>query len=132
MRENAWFLCLLSLSLSRFLEYREDMKRGGGETTLPESQENMLQQLFASPRQMFTQYRKGCLVGMEQGEKKAFHSFRHTFLLACKESGMPHEMAAQIVGHETSHKDMTYGRYGDRYSLGAVYGKMVKIMIEIK
>jgi len=71
-------------------------------------------------------------MGIEKGEKKAFHSFWHTFLLACKESGMPHEMAAQIVGHETSHKDMTYGRYGDRYSLGAVYGKMAKIKIEIR
>jgi len=80
----------------------------------------------------FTRYRKECFVGVEKGDKKAFHSFRHTFLLACKESGMPHEMAAQIVGHETSHKDMTYGRYGDRYSLGAVYGKMVKIRIEIR
>jgi len=44
----------------------------------------------------FTQYRKECGVGVEKGEKKTFHSFRHTFLLACRESGMPRETAAQI------------------------------------
>ena len=53
-------------------------------------------------------------------------------ILEKKTPGTPHEMAAQIVGHGTSHKGMTYGRYGDRYSLGAVCGKMVRIGIEIR
>ncbi len=115
-----------------FLEYWEDMKRGGEKRLFPNLKKTPSTNYSHHLSKWFTQYRKECLVGIEKGEKKAFHSFRHTFLLACKESGMPHEMAAQIVGHETSHKDMTYGRYGDRYSLGAVYGKMVKIRIEIR
>jgi integrase len=115
-----------------FLEYREEMKREGEKRLFPKLKKTPSTNYSHHLSTWFTRYRKECLVGIEKGEKKAFHSFRHTFLLACKESGMPHEMAAQIVGHETSHKDMTYGRYGDRYSLGAVYGKMVKIRIEIR
>jgi integrase len=117
---------LISLGL---LEYWETMERQGEKRLFPNLKKTPSTNYSHHLSTWFTQYRKECGVGIEKGEKKTFHSFRHTFLLACKESGMPHEMAAQIVGHETSHKDMTYGRYGDRYSLGVVYGRMVKLRI---
>ncbi len=75
--------------------------------TLKRTKSPQQEQEVFTPEDLGKLFRNEGFRALEKGEKKAFHSFRHTFLLACKESGMPHEMVAQFVGHETSHKDMT-------------------------
>ena len=42
---------------------------------------------------------------------KVFHSFRHTVSNTLKQSGVPKDQAAEILGHDQG-KDVTYGRYG--------------------
>ena len=42
---------------------------------------------------------------------KVFHSFRHTVSNTLKQSGVPKDKAAEVLGHDRG-KDVTYGRYG--------------------
>jgi integrase len=42
---------------------------------------------------------------------KVFHSLRHTVSNTLKQSGVPKDKAAEILGHDRG-KDVTYGRYG--------------------
>jgi len=44
-----------------------------------------------------------------------FHSLRHTFADALKQSGVVHHTAAELMGH--AQEDMTFGRYGKSGSL---------------
>ena len=52
----------------------------------------------------FNRYRKKTNVGQEKGEKKVFHSFRHTVMNCFKECGVPEFFALDYIGHESGEK----------------------------
>lgn len=60
-------------------------------------------------------------IQMERG--KCFHSFRHTIADELKQSGEHRELVAELLGHSVT--DMTFGRYGKKYSV-----QNLKLMIE--
>jgi len=66
-------------------------------------------------------------VGMEDTDlgKKVFHSFRHTFIDNCKQNGVDRDKLAEVVGHESGHDDMTFGRYGKRYKPEILYEDVI-------
>ncbi|BEQ15116.1 integrase [Desulfoferula mesophila] len=59
------------------------------------------------------------------GRKKVFHSFRHTFAHTCKLAGIPEDKVSQLMGHETSGNNITYGRYGKKYPPGILLRDVV-------
>jgi len=68
----------------------------------------------------FTAYRKSC--GVTE-ERKAFHSFRHTFSNYLKQNDFERSMCKQLVGHTDS--DMTFGVYGKKYGVQKLYSDVV-------
>ncbi len=60
----------------------------------------------------FSDYRKAC--GILNGEDKAFHSFRHTFINTLKQLGLEEKRIGTVVGH--SDNSQTFGRYGKSYT----------------
>jgi len=72
----------------------------------------------------FVRYAKVCGV---TGEKKTFHSFRHTFASNLKQNyDVQSKMVSEVLGHgDTS---MTTGRYSDRYAPGLLLERVVKML----
>ncbi|CAM3446615.1 site-specific integrase [Parendozoicomonas haliclonae] len=58
---------------------------------------------------------------------KVFHSFRHTFITACRDSGLQDSYIAAIVGHEQAYA-ITHG-YGDKYSTDLLATEMDKVIL---
>jgi integrase len=67
----------------------------------------------------FARYKKRCGI-VEDGKKKDFHSFRHTFINALKQNReVEPVMISELVGHLVD--SMTMGRYGKRYNLKVLH-----------
>lgn len=61
----------------------------------------------------------------DKGGAKVFHSFRHTFINACKLAGVEEYKVKEVVGHEVGSKSITYGRYGKKYPLDILYQDVI-------
>ena len=73
----------------------------------------------------FARYKKRCGIA-EDGKKKDFHSFRHTFVDTLKQNReVDPVMISELVGHAV--KSMTMGRYGKRYNAGALLDAIKKV-----
>jgi integrase len=59
----------------------------------------------------FGRYRKKLGVGINDDEKKDFHSFRHHFSNYFKQLGIVEYRVSEIIGHQAD-TSITYGRYG--------------------
>ncbi|MBM4917497.1 site-specific integrase [Vibrio parahaemolyticus] len=70
-----------------------------------------------APSKWFGRLRDSVLPNAKD-EKKAYHSFRHTFINALKQSGVSYSHAAAYVGHGDGSE--TFGRYGKAYVASAL------------
>lgn len=66
----------------------------------------------------FQRYKK--TLGFPADGKKAFHSFRHTFITTLKHAGVPELIANELDGH-SSGKTISYSTYGGRFSPKQLY-----------
>ncbi len=60
------------------------------------------------------------------GNRKVFHSFRHSFITKSRGSGIPVEHVQQVVGHEKTSAGMT-DRYTKRQPLKEVLDVVDKV-----
>lgn len=60
---------------------------------------------------------------------KSFHSLRHTFTDSLKQSGVPEEITAALLGHK--HEGITYGRYGKVYRPQVLLEAVQKIVFTL-
>ncbi|ELE2165919.1 site-specific integrase [Vibrio fluvialis] len=70
-----------------------------------------------APSKWFGRFRDSVLPKAKE-ENKAYHSFRHTFIDALKQSGASYSHAAAYVGHGDGSE--TFGRYGKAYVASAL------------
>ncbi|MFH4617718.1 DUF6538 domain-containing protein [Vibrio furnissii] len=70
-----------------------------------------------APSKWFGRFRDSVLPNAKE-ENKAYHSFRHTFIDALKQSGASYSHAAAYVGHGDGSE--TFGRYGKAYVASAL------------
>lgn len=112
-----------------FLSYVESLRSKGETRLFPELSRTGDRGYSHEPSKWFSRYRKKVgVVEDEEHGKRTFHSFRHTFLNLCKNHGVDHDKAAEFAGHDTSSKDMTYGRYGKRYPIGTMFKDVVCVI----
>ncbi|SEG46636.1 site-specific integrase [Vibrio hangzhouensis] len=71
----------------------------------------------SAPSKWFGRFRDKVLPNAK-AEKKTFHSFRHTFTNALKQSGVTASIAGAYVGHGDDSE--TFGRYGKAYVASAL------------
>jgi len=68
-------------------------------------------------------YKESCGVIASNGQKKDFHSFRHTLINHLKQKQVDAQLLHEFDGH--SHGSMTMDRYGKAYSPELMYEKIV-------
>lgn len=71
----------------------------------------------------FARYKVRCGVA-EDGKKKDFHSFRHTFADNLKQTIGEDYRLSEVLGHEVP--SMTFGRYGKRYRPSVILDEVIK------
>lgn len=74
----------------------------------------------------FARYRHRCGV---TDKSKTFHSFRHTFVDAIKQTGAVEGIASALAGHE--HGGISYGRYGKDYSVSSLSNCIESLMFNL-
>ena len=101
-----------------FLDYVEKLKIKGKDRLFPELK-NSRDGYGQSFSKWFNRtYRKNIDVGKKEGEKKNFHSFRHTLVNYYKQLGNVDEYrVSELVGHKPETTTITYGLYGKIESL---------------
>ncbi len=63
-------------------------------------------------------YKKNCKVGLKKGEKKVFHSFRHTFITyLVNDLEIPQPKIARLVGQKPNDGSTTTGTYAKKPKL---------------
>jgi integrase len=92
--------------------YAEALKRKGEERLFPELRRRRDGDGMTASK-WFARYKTRCGI-VENGAKKDFHSFRHTFVNTLKQALVEETMIAELVGHAVD--SMTMGRYGKRYT----------------
>lgn len=60
------------------------------------------------------------------GERKVFHSFRHSFITNSRDANNPVDKVQQVVGHEKTHSGQT-DKYSHRYELISVLDVVDKV-----
>jgi integrase len=95
----------------QFLEYVQGLKSRGCTRLFEELKEGR-DGYSHEVSKWFARYRRQC--GIPDGEKKTFHSFRHTFINTLKQVGIDKSIVGGIVGHADS--SITYDRYGKTYN----------------
>lgn len=63
------------------------------------------------------------------GRKISFHSFRHTFIDAFKQTGVEEVKVKALTGHQ--HDSITFNRYGKDYALSVLYETLMQIDFDI-
>lgn len=66
---------------------------------------------------------------LENGDKKVFHSFRHTFSNKLKHQGIEESMVSALMGH--THNTQAFGRYGSDYETSALKAAIEKLDFDI-
>jgi len=85
--------------------------------------------------QAVTKWFSGCREGLgikrfdDYGNRKVFHSFRHTFITQSRGAGNPIDHVQQVVGHEKTSAGTT-DRYSHIYPLSDVLGVVDKVGYE--
>jgi integrase len=67
---------------------------------------------------------------IEAGQKKSFHSFRHTFIDELIKAGVNDKAVSDMVGHEVS-KSVTLNRYAKPYSPSALKPEIEKLVFSL-
>ncbi len=97
----------------QFLQYVEGLKARGFDRLFPELAQRR-DGYGQTASKWFGRYKKRCGI-VENGKKKDFHSFRHTFANTLKQiHTVEPVMISELLGHEVD--SMTMGRYAKRYS----------------
>jgi integrase len=100
-----------------FVAYVDDLKKKGETRLFPELKKRR-DGYGQTVSKWFARYKQRCGI-VEDGKKKDFHSFRHTFVNALKQNReVEPVMISELVGHLVD--SMTMGRYGKRYNLKAL------------
>ena len=89
-----------------FLDYVQQQKEAGRVRLFPSLASSGGRQLTWSWSQWFSRYLRET-VGIKD-RRKVFHSFRHGFKEACRQSGIPKDIHDRLTGHAS-------GDVGDRY-----------------
>ncbi|MFW3614019.1 DUF6538 domain-containing protein [Billgrantia antri] len=92
------------------LEYIEDLKGQGEERLFPELVPHPKHGYSATASKWFGRLRTKLDLRQEDGEKKDFHSFRHTVADQLKQQGISEALIGGILGHTTG--GITFSRYG--------------------
>ena len=100
-----------------FLKYVESVPRGRALFT--EIQTDSVDQLTRYFSKWFGRYRKRYKVGVMQGEKKTFHSFRHYVCNYMKSKEVNLDLIEEIVGHSNKNVSETRSRYTLPYELNS-------------
>ena len=90
----------------RLIDYVERLKGEGGTRLFPELTKRR-DGYGHDVTRWFTRFRKAC--GIPDGEKKVFHSFRHTFINTLTQLGIDDKWIGAVVGHGDD--SQTTGRY---------------------
>lgn len=96
-----------------FLDYVQQQKDAGQVRLFPLLSSAGGRQLTASWSQWFSRYLRET-VGIKD-RRKVFHSFRHGFKEACRQSGIPKDIHDQLTGHASHDVGDRYG--GESYPL---------------
>jgi len=89
----------------------------------PELKKNNLGKYSHYPSRWFNdQFKKK--LHLDNIEKKAFHSFRHTFTNHLKQKGVDYFVLAELIGHEIPGE--TLNRYGKNYEPKVLFDKVMK------
>lgn len=109
----------------KIVEYAAKLKKESNKRFFPNLKRNEKNGYSHEVSKWFGRYRKK--IGIEDTDhgKKVFHSFRHTFIDAGKQQIGDHYKLAEIVGHESGHDDMTFGRYGKRFTPAILYRDVI-------
>ncbi len=106
-----------------FLSFIEKQKKDQSMRLFPElKKQNDRYSHYVS--RWFGKYLKDTYVKTDDNFKD-FHSFRHTFIHSCKLENVDEYKVKEVVGHETSSKNITYGRYGKKYGLTILYNDVI-------
>ena len=106
-----------------FLNYVEAMRKAGNDRLFPAVTSSGMRQLTASFSQWWGRYARK-EVGIAD-TKKTFHSFRHAFKDACRNSGVPIDIAQRLMGH-TGERGVA-AQYGHGYSLAVLADALRKV-----
>lgn len=105
-----------------FLDYVASVKKAGHRKLFPRVRSAEGRQSSASFSQWFGRYRKK--LGLTD-KRKVFHSSRHGFKDACRESGIPLEHHERFTGHANRSIGDSYG--GDHFPLAPLAESMAKL-----
>lgn len=97
----------------KLLDYVEQLKEEGEKRLFPELKKTRDGYGDAFSKWFNRTYKRKMNVGQSGGEKKDFHSFRHSFSNYFKQLGNIEEYrVAEIIGHQSKTTSITYNRYG--------------------
>ena len=100
-----------------FLEYVEKQENGRIFSTAKLGSDGTYSQYFSK------QWRAIAVAGGFYQRKTVFHSFRHSFIDACRNAKVPENLAEQIVGHK---EGSTHSSYGSGASLDVLQGEVAE------
>ena len=105
-----------------FLQYIEERRKQGDARLFPLLKKHSSGRWTQNWSKWWRTYARGT-VGITD-PRKVFHSFRHTFIRACRECGIEEEQRIAITGHAGG----TVGRvYGGHYPVPALAGAMKRL-----
>lgn len=100
-----------------FMEYVGSLKARGVDRVFPELSLHKRHGFAHNPSRWFASYR--AKLGFSSGgERKDFHSFRHTVADELKQAGVEESLIAALLGHQSG--GITYSRYGKDYAPGRI------------
>ncbi|WP_321351464.1 tyrosine-type recombinase/integrase [Halopseudomonas oceani] len=95
-----------------FIEFIEKQRAAGHSRVFAELTRHSKHGYGHAPSKWFARMREA-LGFKEQGEKKDFHSFRHTVADHLKQKGIAESLVAGLLGHQS--QGITFSRYGKDY-----------------
>lgn len=105
---------------SGFIRYRDSMLSAGQMRLFPELKPDKHGTVTAQFSKWWGRYARDH-IGVED-KRKVFHSFRHTFKRACRDSGIMEEVHDALTGHKNGGEGRNYG--GGDYPLGRLFEAM--------
>lgn len=106
-----------------FLDYVQRQRDAGERRLFPLLTASGGRQLTSSWSQWFSRYLRET-VGIKDS-RKVFHSFRHGFKEACRQSGIPKDIHDQLTGHASRDVGDRYG--GERFPLAPLAAAMDRV-----
>lgn len=110
-----------------FLEYVQKQRAAGHERLFPELTKHAMHGYGHSPSKWFAKLRER--LGFKgQGQKKDFHSFRHTVADHLKQQDVSEALVAGLLGHQS--QGITFSRYGKDYRPEVLLPVVEAIVVE--